>query len=141
MKIDMESKTDIESKIDNIKLIRTSENEYKDLGRKRKNRLYYFLIIIGILFIIILNIKIYFSKSLKIGKNISCLFQNTTKLHHNKLSLSEKLKLLKLYTNNNELRYKGMENCLTSDPDSQNCIYHLILPKKCSWQKKNFIRK
>jgi hypothetical protein len=138
MKIDMESKTDIESKKDNIKLIRVSNNRYEELGRNRKNRLYYFLIIIGILFIIILTIKIYFSKSLKIGKNISCLFQNTTKLHHNKLSLSEKLKLLKLYTNNNELRYKGMENCLTSDPDSQNCIYHLILPKNVVGKKKEF---
>ena len=58
MKIDMESKADLESKKDNIKLIRIGKNNYKELGRKRKNKINYFLIIIGILFIIILNIKI-----------------------------------------------------------------------------------
>ena len=132
----MESKTDIESKKDNIKLIRVSNNRYEELGRNRKNRLYYFLIIIGILFIIILTIKIYFSKSLKIGKTISCLFPNTTKLQNKKLTLSDKLKLLKLYTNNNELRYKGIEKCLTSDPDTQKCIYHLIVPKNVLGKKR-----
>ena len=55
--------------------------------------------------------------------------QNTNNKNRIQLSLSDKLKLLKLYTNNNELRYKGLENCLTMDPDSQNCIYHLIVPK------------
>ena len=45
-------------------------------------------------------------------------------------TLDKKLKLLKIFTNNNEVIYKGMENCLIHDPDSQHCIYHLIAPKK-----------
>ena len=69
MKIDMESKTDIESKNDNIKLIRVSNNRYEELGRNRKNRLYYFLIIIGILFIIYINYKNLFLKIIKNWKN------------------------------------------------------------------------
>ena len=38
--------------------------------------------------------------------------------------------LLKIFTNNNKNKYKGIENCLLNDPDNQHCIYHLIAPKK-----------
>ena len=44
-------------------------------------------------------------------------------------SLSDKIRLLKLFTNNDEREYKGMLECLKNDPDSQYCIYHLISPK------------
>ena len=61
---------------------------------------------------------------------------NTNNRTRIKLTLLDKSKLLKLYTNNNKLRYKGLENCLKMDPDSQNCIYHLILPKKVVGKKR-----
>jgi len=48
----------------------------------------------------------------------------------NKTMLSKKLKYLKLLTNNNELEYKGIKECLLNDPDKEFCIYHLILPKE-----------
>ena len=47
-----------------------------------------------------------------------------------KFNLSDKIMLLKIITSNNKVKYQGIENCLLNDPDSQNCIYHLIVPKK-----------
>lgn len=38
--------------------------------------------------------------------------------------------LLKIITNNDKRFYRGIENCLLYDPDSQLCIYHLLVPKK-----------
>ena len=62
--------------------------------------------------------------------------QNANNEKRIQLTLSDKLNLLKLYTNNNELRYKGLENCLTMDPDSQKCIYHLLVPKNVVGKKR-----
>ena len=70
-------------------------------------------------------------------ENIS-LFSQTSKNVDNNISndimidnLSNKIKFLKMLTNNDELEYKGMLECLISnDPDSKHCIYHLISPKK-----------
>ena len=45
-------------------------------------------------------------------------------------TIEEKIKYLKLLTNNDELEYKGIRECLLNDPDKQFCIYHLILPKE-----------
>ena len=44
--------------------------------------------------------------------------------------ISKKLNLLKVMTNNNILKYKGMEKCLLNNPDNEYCIYHLISPKQ-----------
>ena len=44
-------------------------------------------------------------------------------------NISHKIRLLKLMTNNNELEYKGIQECLINDPDSLLCIYHLISTK------------
>ena len=46
--------------------------------------------------------------------------------HH----IYDKLKILRLFTNNNYKKYKGVEKCLLYEPDKQLCIYHLISPKK-----------
>ena len=51
-------------------------------------------------------------------------------------TINEKLKLLKIITNNNKYQYEGAENCLLNDPDSQYCIYHLIAPKKVVGKKR-----
>ena len=34
-----------------------------------------------------------------------------------------------MLTNNDELEYKGVLNCLINNPDNEFCVYHLILPK------------
>jgi hypothetical protein len=45
-------------------------------------------------------------------------------------NIHDKLKILRLITNNNYIKYEGVEKCLLNDPDSLYCIYHLIAPKK-----------
>jgi hypothetical protein len=55
-------------------------------------------------------------------------FLSTFNIHSD--NIHDKLKIIRLMTNNNIYRYKGFENCLLSDPDRQYCIYHLIAPKK-----------
>jgi len=71
-----------------------------------------------------------------------------TKLYNNKTNnqiyeifnenifIFDKLNILKIITNNNPLIYKGYENCLISDPDNQQCIYHLIKSKKVVGKKR-----
>ena len=44
--------------------------------------------------------------------------------------LSDKISFLKILTNNDELQYKGMLECLLKNPDNEKCIYHLISTKK-----------
>ena len=44
--------------------------------------------------------------------------------------LMDKIKLLKMITNNNKNEYNGIKECLINDPDSIKCIYHLISPKE-----------
>ena len=53
--------------------------------------------------------------------------------------ISNKIKLLKIMTNNNVLKYKGLENCLLKDPDNEYCIYHLISPKHVIGKKRILI--
>ena len=49
---------------------------------------------------------------------------------------SEKIKYLKILTNNNENEYKGIQECLLNDPEKIFCIYHLILPKDVVGKKR-----
>ena len=120
----------METKIQMIKL-KKIEGQKKKL---RKKRLYYFIAFKSILFfvIFILFFILFFYPKI----NINIKNQNINYKKKIKLTLSDKLKLLKIYTNNNELRYKGFENCLLNDPDSQKCIYHLILPKNVVGKKR-----
>ena len=53
--------------------------------------------------------------------------------------MEEKIKLLKLITNNNPLIYEGIQNCLLKDPDEQLCLYHLIYPKKVVGKNKIYL--
>ena len=52
------------------------------------------------------------------------------------MTIPEKIRFLKFITNNDQIEYKGMENCLMNDPDLQFCIYHLIVPKKVLGKKR-----
>ena len=69
-------------------------------------------------------------------KKINNLLENNI---NNINNIEEKIKLLKLITNNNILKYKGVKNCLLDNPDNQYCIYHLICPKKCVGKKRILI--
>ena len=51
-------------------------------------------------------------------------------------TISEKIKYLKILTNNNENEYKGIQECLLNNPDQKFCIYHLILPKEVVGKKR-----
>ena len=55
---------------------------------------------------------------------------------NNNINLSEKIRILKLLTNNDELEYKGVQKCLLNDPDQLFCIYHLIIPKEVIGKKR-----
>ena len=52
------------------------------------------------------------------------------------IGILEKIKYLKILTNNNEKEYKGIQECLLDDPDKKSCIYHLILPKEVVGKKR-----
>jgi FkbM family methyltransferase len=56
--------------------------------------------------------------------------------HSYNKTIDEKLKMLRLITNNNKYKYEGPERCLLSDPDSQYCFYHLLVPKKVIGKKR-----
>ena len=58
------------------------------------------------------------------------------KLKNNRSTTSEKIKYLKIITNNNEKEYKGIQECLLNDPDQKFCIYHLLLPKQVIGKKR-----
>jgi hypothetical protein len=94
--------------------------------------------IINLFFIFLLLFEIYSSKKNQ-GKYLYQNYDknNYTNNYNNKKDdnhldkLYEKIKLLKIITNNDESEYKGMLKCLIAgDPDSEYCIYHLISPKK-----------
>ena len=88
------------------------------------------------LLIIILNIFFFISKS----NNLYLKKYNNTQneilrlenqiLTRLNLNYYDKLKFLKIITNNNKKYYQGVENCLLNDPDRQLCLYHLLVPKK-----------
>ena len=105
-----------------------------------------------ILFIIMCIFIFYYSIVINLKNNrlLNQILKISNKLENQNGKLSEKLsvivddmnyrvKLLKLMTNNNELVYKGAENCLLNDPDSQLCIYHLIYPKQVIGKNRTLI--
>lgn len=116
-------------------------------NRRKKN---IFKLIIPFIFIIINSILFYEIK--KILKNLEFNLANQNKilkteekvnigLLNNNLEndISEKLKFLKIITNNNHLIYNGVQNCLLNNGDNQYCIYHLISPKKVIGKKRIII--
>lgn len=50
--------------------------------------------------------------------------------------LIDKIKFLKMMTNNNKNEYEGIKEYLINDPDRINCIYHLISPKEVLHKKR-----
>lgn len=97
-------------------------------------------IINTILYLSIINLFLIFISLFYQTKN-SFLNQNKHKVEKNQKVLvkdiiSEKIKYLKILTNNNENEYKGIQECLLNNPDQKFCIYHLILPKEVVGKKR-----
>ena len=44
--------------------------------------------------------------------------------------------MLKILTNNDEMEYKGIKECLLNNPDKEFCIYHLLLTKEVIGKKR-----
>ena len=75
----------------------------------------------------LVNIFKYYIKEILKSKNNKTLLPNLSIYSDN---IHDKYKILRLLTNNNFYYYGDYEKCLLNNPDSQNCIYHLIAPKK-----------
>ena len=122
--------------------------------RNNSNQLDYFILYRSFFFINLILIFIlltfiykfsqlkykYYSENKTDLKNILETIQNLKNERQN-ITISDKIKSLKEITNNNELEYKGIKNCLENDPDSQHCIYHLITPKEVFGKKRILLGK
>ena len=111
--------------------IDTNQNQIQDIQYSNSYitiKKIWFLQIINVFLILLLILFLTFHKKNNtiipnIGKNSN--FKNySIDILHNKIGL------LKMFTNNVELEYKGKLKCLLNNPDSEFCIYHLIAPKK-----------
>ena len=90
--------------------------------------------LIVILFILCLLIKFALKE-----KNAPIESKTIQYINQNKnvsLTLSDKIKYLKILTNNDESEYKGLEECLKNDPDKLMCIYHLLATKEVIGKKR-----
>ena len=88
------------------------------------------LIFVLIIFIFISKSAFYYFKKFYFTQN------EITQILLKNYNISDKINLLKIIYNNNKKYYKGAENCLLNDPDSQLCIYHLLVPKKVIGKEK-----
>ena len=115
------------------------------LKQIKKIKYFLFCSLILIIFLFIINLII----NLIFKNNIIIKQKNDIKKLNNILSsninnkyidnIYDKIKLLKLITNNNIFEYEGVKNCLLNDPDNKYCIYHLISPKKVIGKKRILI--
>ena len=115
-------------------------------NKKNKNLYKYlfgFLIILIIIIIIILlykKLRDLFSENsdenIVNQQNMKLTINKTNTNTTNYNDISSKLKLLKIMTNNNILKYKGIENCLINDPEKEKCIYPFISPKNVVGKKR-----
>jgi hypothetical protein len=89
------------------------------------------LIIISLIFLFYSKSNYFNFKQYNFAQNEIIRLQNQilSRLNLNN-SNSYKIMLLKIITNNDKRFYRGIENCLLYDPDSQFCIYHLLVPRK-----------
>jgi len=121
----------MDSEIEGYEIKTKKNNQNKQNSNTKINKILYLQIINLLLFFMILFHEI---------KNIFLNKQNIQKIEekqkNTRSTTSEKIKYLKLLTNNNEEEYKGIQECLLSDPEEKFCIYHLILPKDVIGKKR-----
>ena len=125
-----------------IKLKKSNNNPKNIISHLFSKR--FFIIIISLLLIynFFITMKLFLKKIDKkdINQNSSNIFNFSENKSKTKQEiLEEKIKLLKLITNNNPLIYEGIQNCLLKDPDEQLCLYHLIYPKKVVGKNKIYL--
>ena len=119
-------------------------DETKNFNISKRIKIIFFIIFCAFIFYYSIVINFKNNRLLKQILKMSNKLENQNDNLINKLSVIEgdinyRIKLLKLMTNNNELIYKGAENCLLNDPDEQFCIYHLIYPKKVIGKNRTLI--
>ena len=114
-----------------VNILEMKAKKFKKIEIKREKKIsinYKFVIslsinaiLIFILFFFILKNEIFKKSNLKLtsGKTIQ-----------------EKVKLLKMLTNNDENEYKGIKNCLENDPEKLGCIYPYLTPKEVIGKKR-----
>ena len=107
----------------------------KKNNKDKKNKKSYLNIIFAILFCF--NLILLIISSIFLYKFF--LFLLKFDIHYFNNNIIEKIKIAKIITNNNELYYKGIVNCLSKEQDSELCIYHLIVPKNVVGKKKILI--
>ena len=117
-----------------------------EIKKKRKyknktssNKIIIYLLTLNLLLILLIIIfylikNNIFNKPKKQGIKEIKEIKEITKINRN--TTLEKIKYLKIITNNNEKEYKGIQECLLNDPDQKFCIYHLILPKEVVGKKR-----
>ena len=115
----------MESEKEAFKTKSTGYYEYKNNLYSKINKIFS-LQSFNLFFICIL---IYYIKD---NKNLFSNKQKEQKVNN----IAEKIKFLQLLTNNDELEYRGLRECLLTDPDKNFCIYHLILPKEVVGKKR-----
>ena len=112
--------------------IKTKEN-YK-IQQNRNSILYKILYLQIINLLLIIHTFFYKNKNTFLNiRNKQIEEKNTKGIGR---TTSEKIKYLKILTNNNKNEYKGIQECLLNDPDKKLCIYHLILPKEVVGKKR-----
>ena len=94
------------------------------------------IILVQILILILVTLFYFTIITNKKNEKIDLYFNNNINTDSNKndrnssmYTITDKIRLLKLFTNNDEREYKAMLECLLNDPDTKYCIYHLISPK------------
>ena len=112
---------------------------YKKYSRRnlKRKKSYYLTIIIIIILTCIIFLSFILIKFVLKGKIIFIQDENENKRY----SIAEKIRLLKILTNNDKSEYKRPLECLKNDPDALKCIYHLLVPKKVIGKKKILLGK
>ena len=115
-----------------IKKYKKNRKNRKNKKEKENSNVLLYLLILNLL--LIFPIIFYQIKNLFFNKSPKQKAEEAPKINRN--TTLEKIKYLKILTNNNENEYKGIQECLLNDPDQLFCIYHLILPKEVVGKKR-----
>jgi hypothetical protein len=105
-----------------LQILNDEKKYYKKKSKWKK-------IILNLLFLILYTILVIFIYSLFTKKKKSSSESDITNIQSYPNDADEEV-ILKNLTNNDEVLYQKVKNCLDKDPDEQMCIYHLLCPKE-----------